>query len=159
MVGLLVATVFGVMSVSATVNNNQDEKPVLSLNFEDTGDIGVFVFYEQPGKTNEEDRIIVIPDANVKCIDVNGGTHEMIYEEIEPGFYAYVATDVPVGECKITASKAGYSTVTIDANVFSNGFDVYRIELEKNQKSRFAYQRLIDIFLSAFPILRILLII
>ena len=148
-VGLLVATTIGAISVSASLIKKQDELPILPAGFGETGDVGAFVFYDQFGKTDKEPRIVPITDATVYCKDINGVTHEMFYEEIEPGFYAFVASEVPVGECQITASKDGYSTETINAIVFG-GFDIYLIELDQTPISRFGFIPLFERLLQRF---------
>lgn len=157
MVGLLVATVFGTLSVSATLIKKQDIKPFIPICIEETGSIGAVVFYEQLGKTSNDPKYVFITDATVFCIDINGDTHEMVYEEIHPEFYAYVAAEVPVGECEITASKEGFSSETISTNVMSGHFELYRIELDKHPISRSVFVRLFENVLRAFPILYLLL--
>ena len=159
LVGLFIAIFIGTLSVNAISIKNQIVDPVVKFGGFENGDIGAFVFYEQIGKTSDDPRIVPIKNAKVFCTDINDVKHDMIYQEIEPGFFAYVAFDIPAGECEITASKDGYSTEIISAFIFSGGFDIYRIELDKSPIYRSIFQNLFDTFVHAFPILRLLLMI
>ena len=140
MVGVLVATVFGTLSVSAAVIKKQNINPSSPSVFEVTNGIGAFVFYTEIYETHVEERRISITDATVICQDINGNIHEMLYEEIEPGFYLYVAYNITEGKCKITASKQGFSSKTIDAFVYLDGLSKYDIELDKNPISRSVFE-------------------
>jgi hypothetical protein len=153
MVGFLVATALGSMTVSATTIDNHVFSQTSPLGFDDNGDIAVFVFYEQYGKTDKEPRIVVIEDAIVTCEDINGMVHEMTYQELEQGVFGYFVADIPAGDCELSATKDGYSTETIDAIVFSDSFDIYRIELDETPDPRFSnlvnfgpFLRIIQIF-------------
>lgn len=152
MVGVLVATVFGTLSVSAVVIKKQNINPFSPSGFEETGGIGAFVFYTDIVETDDTERRISITDATVICTDINGNIHEMLYEEIEPGFYLYVAYNITEGKCKITASKQGFISKTIDAFVYLEGLSKYDIELEENPISRSAFERLIPFFNDSFII-------
>jgi len=158
MAGLIVVTVFGAMSVSAAVlNKKQEVKTVFLAGVDETGDIGAVVFYKKISTTDDLPVYCIITDAAVYCVDINGDTHDMEYVEYEPEFYAYVAYGVPAGPCEITASKEGFDSETVSAEVIAGGSSVYRIEMEKGSKSHPVFLRLLDLFLNAFPILRLLL--
>jgi hypothetical protein len=158
MVGFLISILIGSMSVSATIIDNLVFNKTSPLGFEDNGDVAAFIFYEQLGKNDQEPRIVVIEDATVSCKDINGEAHEMTYQELEPGLFGYFATDIPAGNCQISASKDGYSTETIDAIVFTYGYDIYRIELDEIPDSHFAHHGFFGSLLKIFPILKFLLI-
>ena len=138
MVGFLVATAFGSISVGATMLNNTINSQTSPLGFDDNGDVAAFVFYEQYGKTDNDPRIVTVEDAIVTCKDINGEVHEMTFQELVPGVFGYFVTDIPAGNCEISATKDGYSTETIDAIVFSEGFEIYRIELDETPYPRLA---------------------
>jgi len=153
--GLIVATVFGTMSVGAVViSRNHEVKPA---GVEETGDIGAIVFNITIGGTSSNPVINFITDANVLCKDINGDTYEMEYVEYSPEKYFYVAYDVPAGPCDITASKQGYDTASISGEVVVDEFRAYRIELDKDRKTRPLIPRLLDLFPNIFLILKILL--
>lgn len=154
--GLFIATVFSTISASASIAEVKDEIEPLGM---DTGDIGVFVFNERPRLFSSLPRIIPITDATVTLIDSSGGTHEMVYELVEPehDFYAYMARDVPAGPCEITATKSGYDSGTINENVHPGGDEIYKLKMEKNPLARSFPTGLLDILIDAFPILRVLL--
>ena len=126
------------------------------MGFDDNGDVAAFVFYEQFGKCDKEPRIVVIDDAIVTCKDINGEVHEMTYQELVPGIYGYFVSDIPTGNCEISATKDGYSTETIDAIVFPEGFDIYRIELDETPDPRFTNNVYFEPFLRIIQILNIL---
>ena len=158
--GLIVATVFGAMSVSAVdLNKKQDEKTLLPLDGSETGNIGAFVFIEKPRLFSSLSRIIPITGATVICTDVNGETHDMEYELIEPenDFWAYMAYDVPVGLCEITATKEGYDSGTIYEEVRPGGSEIYKLKLEQNPISRSISLGMIYLLIHTFPMLRYIL--
>lgn len=155
--GIFIVTFVGTIFVNATSIKNQMVDPVMKFGTEDEGSIGAFIFYEQLGKTSDDPRIVPIKNAKVYCTDINGEQHDMIYQEVEPSFYAYVVFDIPVGECEISASKDGYSTEVISAFIISGGFDIYKIELDKSPISRYVSQNIFYTLVNAFPILRLLL--
>ena len=156
--GLIVAVVFSTISASATViNKEQEENTFLPGNMGETGGIGAFVFQIKPSEASTIPLIKEIRDATVICTDINGETHNMEYVEFEPDFYAYIAYDVPVGNCDITASKDGYKSSTISAEVNPEDIQIYKIELKENLKSRTILFRLFNRLPNAFPILKLLL--
>ena len=150
MVGFLVATVFWSISVGSTMLDNTFISQNSPLGFDDNGDIAAFVFYEQYGKTDNDPRIVVVEDAIVTCMDINGEVHEMTFQELVPGVFGYFVADIPAGNCEISATKDGYSTETLDAMVFSEGFEIYRIELDETPNPHF------EKFLDFGPFLRII---
>jgi hypothetical protein len=158
MAGLIVATVFGAMSASAAViSKKQEVKTVSPLGFDETGDIGAFVFNRTIVEDSSKPLCDFITDATVTCKDINGNTYDMEYVEYSPEKYFYVAYDVPTGPCDITASKHGYATKIISGEVVTDEFMAYRIEMEKGGEKHRVFLRLLDLFPNAFPVLRILL--
>ena len=153
MVGLFVATVFGTLSVSAEINTKQVNIPYFPTGINNTGSIAVKVYSTYFVETDDVPRKNYIDDATVTCIDSNGVTHEMLYEELVAGDFFYIAYDLPVGPCEITASKDDLST-TITVQIESEHFDRFEIELEETPISRFAFDHpLLLRILQAFQIL------
>lgn len=155
--GLIATTIFGTISVSATsINKNKEAKPVFTADFDEAGDIGAFVITIKISEISTVPYIQLITDANVVCEDINGDIHEMEYVEHSPDKFFYIAYDVPAGPCYITASKQGFSTKTISAQVVPDGFKIYRIELKENPTTRPVILRMLDLLPNAFLISRLL---
>jgi hypothetical protein len=154
MVGLFVATVLGTLSVSAEMNTKQLNKPYFPTGYNNTGGVAVKVFDIDIIDTDDIPRTIIIEDATVTCTDHMGTIHQLSYEEIIPDIFLYVAYDIPAGQCEITASKEGFSSKTINGQIFPEIIERYEIELEETPKPRFAsYHPLLLRIIQAFQIL------
>jgi len=144
----LIATVFSAISAgSMAIENNQDDTPSTQESGE-TGGLGAFVFYERPRLFSPLSRIIPVEGACVTVVDSEGQSHDMAYELVYPehDFYAYMAYDLPVGMCQITATKSGFEMGTAEGMVVPHGDDVIKVEMDRTPLPRSMPLRLIDMF-------------
>ena len=126
---------------------------VSTVSADETGAVGAVVVYDKN----------ILMDCNVTFTDINSETHEMPYQEIDPGNpdegHAYIARDVPAGSGSIKVFKEGFKTQTNDEVVIFEGeYIEYLFNMEKIVKTvSLILSRFCELFLNAFPILMLLL--
>lgn len=157
---LVVSTVFGAISSGATIIERREAiRQVLNNDFPSVhggiGSFGVVVFYRKIIEPSTNPELIFIEDATVTLKDKDGNIYQMIYVEVKPDFYAYVAYEVKEGSCEITASYQGYLSKTINVEVH-DGEDliIRKIQLEEEPDSHPVIIQIINRFTRSFPLLR-----